>query len=465
MGAGSGSGSRVSRWADRRLAVVATAVVILLGLAARLVWLLADATRLTQANSEMFYVARAFAETGHLADAYGRGTGLTAHVTPVMPLLAGGVYRLFGVNALPAELLLTAISLAAVALSLFAVDRAMASLSVAWPARFLGLIGAWLVPLNLALEMRDFRVWEGSVAAAALASILAIIVKADQADRPPGWQTFIGLAATGGVMALVSPPVALGIYGCAGLLALRRRGVGAFVTLAAMSAVLLVAFSYPWALRNEAAFGEKVWSRSNFGFNFALGFHDGAVDPPDGLASFLARLNEVDPYTSASAREALTVSGGEVAYSALWTKRTMDWIADHPEASARIAGRHIVEYYFPPVWQWHIYGNTSVLSGPKAALVWLITALAGMGLAWRLMGRDLRYLYVLAAVSLPAIPYILAQPVTRYRYVIATILAFLAADFCWRLVERLAARRAGAASDPGSRLFGRRMPVVRSSDV
>jgi hypothetical protein len=241
---------------------------------------------------------------------------------------------------------------------------------------------------------------------------------------------------------MLSPAAALGAYGCLGLLAWRRRGAAAFGGVTVISLVLLLAISYPWAARNEAVFGERVWSRSNFGFNFALGFHDAAVDPADPRQAFLHRLDEVDPYTSPRALAALKAAGGEPAYSRLWTARTEAWIRAHPAAAAKIAARHLGEYFFPPSWQWNVYSEKSQAVAAKLAITWLSMALAALAIAWRLYVRDWRYLYVLAALTAPASLYVLVQPVLRYRYLAAALVMLLAADFCWRL---LAASLAGRA--------------------
>jgi hypothetical protein len=393
--------------------------------------------KLQPVNSEMFYVSRAFATTGHLADAYGPGTGLTAHVTPIMPLLAGGIYRLFGVGQPAAEILLIAISLLFVAISVAAISAAMRTLGLARSARLAGVALAALLPLNVALETVTFRVWEGSLAAAFIGVMLWAVIKLDGQAERPSWAQLGGLAALSSLMALASPPAALGGYGCLGLLALRRRGPAGLVGAAALSVVLLVAISYPWAMRNQQVFGHPVWSRTNFGFNFALGYYDGAASPADPRAAFLARLGEVDPYTSPKAYAQMRALGGEPGYSAYWTAKTKAWIAAHPQQSLQIAARHIFEYYFPPRWQWGVYTDAGAGAALKQLIVWASTVLAFAAVGWRLLRREWRFLYVLVVLTLPALPYLLAQPVLRYRYLIASLTLFLAADFIRNAIAAL----------------------------
>ena len=60
------------------------------------------------------------------------------------------------------------------------------------------------------------------------------------------------------------------------------------------------------------------------------------------------------------------------------------------------------------------------------------TVLGFAGLATGLACRDWRYIYVAAALVLPMLPYVLGQPLGRYRYPVDGLLVFLAADFISR---------------------------------
>ncbi len=66
-------------------------------------------------------------------------------------------------------------------------------------------------------------------------------------------------------------------------------------------------------------------------------------------------------------------------------------------------------------------------------LVDIIAVLALAGLAVALVRRQWIYLYLLPPVVLLPLPYILSQPLIRYRYVIASLLIFLAMDCLARL--------------------------------
>jgi hypothetical protein len=420
---------------DRRLFLRHAAGLLVLGAVLRFAYL--SYAGFTIRASEAFSVAAAFAARGELADAWGPDTGLTAHLSPGMPLLVGEVYRWLGVGTPAAEFLLACISLAFITVTILALDAAFERLGAAPLARFGAIALLCLLPLNIFLEMRKFRHWEGALAAAGIAVCLARSLKMDGDQRRPSWLNLGVLAFGASVLSLFSEAAALACFGIIGWLALRRRGWLGFIATTAVSAALISALSYPWAVRNEAAFGEKVWTRTAFGFNFAVGFHDKAISPADPLKVYSDRMVEVSPSSSPSALAALQSAGGEVAYGRLWTARTEAWVGQHPLAALKIAARHIWEFYMQPRWMWWPDKGPVAI---RVALLQTFTVLGFAGLATGLACRDWRYIYVAAALVLPMFPYVLGQPLGRYRYPVDGLLVFLAADLISR-AARLASNR------------------------
>ena len=365
---------------DRRIAFRCTAVVLIVGAALRFAWLFHGGFRVPL--SEAFYEAAAFATRGELADAYGPGTGLTAHLSPGMPLLVGTIYRWLGVGAPRAEFTLACLSLTLIYVSFLTLDAAFERLEAAPIARFGAIALLALLPLNLYYEMNDFRRWEGSIATAVVAVCLARAVELDAVDRRPSWPNLSVLAAGVALVSLFSLPAALACFGILGWLALRKRGWTGFAGAAAVSVALFVAVSYPWALRNEAVFGEKVWTRSSFGFNFALGYHDKAISPSDELKVFHDRLGEVSPFLSPTGLASLKAAGGEIAYDRLSIARTEEWIGKHPAGALKIAARHVREFYFPS--RWMFYGAGRRVAVFKQAVMWTIAFVGFVGLGVRL---------------------------------------------------------------------------------
>jgi hypothetical protein len=379
--------------------------------------------------NEVSLEASAFAARGELADAFGPGTGLTAHLSPGMPLLVGTIYRWLGVGTPLAEFALSCVSLVFIYVSFLALDAGFQRLGAEPIARLGAVVLLALVPLNLYLEMTEFRHWEGAVAAAGIALFLASALALDARDERPTWLELGLLGGCAGLLGLFSPPGALGCYGMLGWLALRKRGWAGFVAAAALSAALFVAISYPWALRNEAVFGEKVWARTSFGFNFALGYYDEAVNPSHPRKVYFDRFDQLIPTLPAENLAKVKAAGGEVGYSRLWTARTEEWIGQHPVDALKITARHVRHIYFPPGWLWG--ANPGVF---ELTMTWTIAFLGLVSLGVRLASRDWRYIYPAAALLLPMFPYVVAEPWIRYRYPIGGILVFLAADLVWRIV-------------------------------
>ena len=302
--------------------------------------------------SEASLEASAFATRGELADAFGPGTGLTAHLSPGMPLLVGTIYRWLGVGTPLAEFALSCLSLAFIYVSFLALDAGFKRLGVAPIAQLGAIVLLALVPLNLFLEVAVFRHWEAALAAAGIALFLAGALALDARDRRPSWLELGLLACGAGLLSLFSPAAALGCYGMLGWLALRKRGWTGFAGATVASAALFVVISYPWALRNEAAFGEKVWTRTSFGFNFALGYYDEAINPSDPRKVYFDRFEQLIPTLRPEHLAKVKAAGGEVGYSRLWTARTEEWIGQHPLGALKITARHAWEFYFPPRWLW-----------------------------------------------------------------------------------------------------------------
>ena len=269
-------------------------------------------------------------------------------------------------------------------------------MSVAPLARIGAIALLCLLPFHMSLEMGEFQYWEGSLAAAGIAVCLARSLRLDDAKGPTSWFDLRVLAVGVGVLRLFSEAGALACYGIIGWLALQTRGWLGFAGTAAISAILLAAILYPWALRNEAVFGEKVWTRTAFGINFAQGYHDKALDRADPRKVFNDRLDEVSPFTGPAALAEMRRVGGEAAYSRLLTARTLEWIHKHPLASLGLAARHVWEFYMQPRWMW---GSNVGLAVVKQGLAWTSTILGFAGLVMGLARSGRRYVYVAAGFA------------------------------------------------------------------
>jgi hypothetical protein len=203
----------------------------------------------------------------------------------------------------------------------------------------------------------------------------------------------------------------------------------------------------PWLVRNSEVMGKPILLRDNFGLELSLGFHADAAGTSDMHASFVKRLRTVHPFGDGSGRAyaALQAAGGEIAYAEKMGAEAKAWISDNPGASVRLAFVHLRGMLFPPAWYWDMFGKTSTGTLVKMAANWLLTVLALAGLGLGLWRATRPYVYVALFALLPLTPYILVQPILRYRYLIIALFTFIAADFIARVWVRLWRRPAGAA--------------------
>lgn len=400
--------------------------ILLLGAVERIVWLALRG--LGSGSGEAENTAIAFATQGALANPFGRGSGLSAHINPVMPIFAGTVYRLFGVRSVPAEAILAGSSILVALAGAFMIYRTFRLLGRPVESGLLALaLFAWL-PLNLELEAKALRVWESGLAVLLGASVLYLAAATDLRVRV-GWRNWALLSLLAALTIFISPAMGVATAGILGLLLLRTVRPAQWPAHAAVSALILAAVLAPWTIRNYEAFGRFIPIRSNAGLELAIGNHPAAVHPRDEAAVFLARLDEIHPYQSQRAFEKMRAAGDERIYADQMGAEANAWILANPGDFAALCVKHLGEFFFPPAWLWRVYENSSQGVLAKQVLIWTLAALglAGAFCAAVVWGARFRYVAIFALA--PALPYIVVQPILRYRYLVFATLLFLAVEF------------------------------------
>lgn len=410
------------------------------------------------AFAEAYHVAVAFARTGQIADAFTAGSGPTAHLSPVMPGAAGLVYRTFGVRSLASEMILAFFSIGCCIASFALLFAAFGRLGMARRSRLLGLAGCCLLPLYQPMEAGIFRIWESALAALLGTACLFVVVRTERSAR--GWTlaTIVPMALLGAATLFVIPVLGVAAFLIAGISLLRRRQFRAIPVAVLASLLALAAVIGPWAARNARVMGSPVLLRDNFGLETALAFYPGALRAPDPDRSFQARYDSIHPEDNPAVLRRMRDAGGEVAYSKGLLVGTKTWIAAHPGEAALLAGRHVVQYLFPPYWiVAKAYNGGAAVRLAAQALSWLLDLLmiaALVAAAWR---RRAAMLYPAIFVLLPVVQYALTQPIMRYRYLIFGISVFLAADLLCGLAERI-----GRLSGPERRAADKRAAALRA---
>jgi hypothetical protein len=417
------------RWTER---ADRNAVIILLaaGALARIVWLLLK-HHLSHAGGEAANVAISLARTGVFGDTFARGSGASAHFTPSMQLVTAAVYSLLGVRTGPAEALLAVFSIGISLAGGWVWYRIFAELNVSRAVRLLALAVFCLLPLNPNLEAVSFRAWDGALASLLSGISLLTALRLDARDKIH----FHGLLLISALCAItfyVNPAIALADYAAFGLILLRKVPPGRWPAAVGFAAVALAAVLTPWTIRNWEEFGRFIPLRSNFGIELALANHPAAASSRDEREVFLARLREIHPLESQSAFEKMLQAGGEAAFAQQLEAEAKVWIKNEPISFAQLSLHHWMQYYFPPQWAWDVYksGLTHAIA-IRQLVAWVLAAFGLFCAIWMPFRFGSRFLFVSCAILMPALPYMIVQPVPRYRYLVFAPMLFSAVFFLW----------------------------------
>ncbi len=418
------------------------AIILLLllgGIVARLLWAMTG-NGLRPFTGESHNVAVALATTGRFADPLANGGGYTAHVSMLTPLPSAAAYWLFGVDTRLAETALSLWAACLVALSIWLCWRIVCVLGAPPLARIAAVAFVCLVPIQFNLEIREGRSWEVNLGLVLLLWVLLRLLLADRKEVVDKRSLAVtGLAS--GFLFIVSPPAGLAAVVAIALFHFMRIPLRSW-WIAPLAFVLVAGpLAAIWAERNMVQLGEPIALRDNFGMELDISNYSGAVHPVDPGAAYVARIEDIHPLKVGRANEKLRAAGGEVAYYHQLGQEANDWIRTHPSDFLQLSARHFVQYYLPPKWFWGTFGAV------KGKAVWLrrmlvwTTAISGLCalvlLAW---GRR-NYAYVLIVTLACSIPYIIVQPILRYRYLVSSLLIFLAFDGAGRLINYLSGRR------------------------
>ena len=420
-----------------------TLILMLVGaVMLRLIWLtqVHDSPFAFVGAGEATRAALAVARHGTFADAYYQGYGPTAHLMPTMPVIAGGLMRLFGPGAPAANFALLVWSLAQTLCAYLLLRRLFIRLGSDRATIRIGMLLLCLLPIFAPQETVDFRYWEGAAALCFVCLNLLLLIGVEERGGVTTRELAI-IAALSAVTFFVSPGAGLAVDACWAVFAIRRLSFTRAAQLAVASTVALAVLLVPWAMRNAQAVGSPILLRSNFGIEFAIGNHPAALSPADPARVFADRLLQIHPYHSPAARAALHAAGGEVAYSRALGVQTFRWVAAHPGSFALLSLRHLSEFFVPRPWQMYFTGWEGLRSA-RALTIGLITLLGLIGLAAGLFARRRGYGTLALYIGLAALPYALVQPVPRYSYLVYGLLLFLAVEL---IVRALRLRRPGRA--------------------
>ncbi len=362
---------------------------------------------------EMGRIARALVTGRGYADPFHGFSGPTAWVTPLFPLILGGIFKAFGVYS----------QLSGWAILSF--DSLLSALTIPliWETgeRCFGLRvarwSAWIWALYpAAMQYAVKWVWEMTLTAFLFQLALLIALRigwvGNRAGDGPSWRRWLGFGLVWGLIALSNPGVLLFLPVC-GVWMLARSGKSWPMQLpkAVCSGLVFLAAIAPWCCRNEQVFHAFVPFRTNFGVELYLGNGPEA----DGF------LAEYDHPSKDAAQFEIYRRMGELQYAAWRGEEAKKAIrADMP----RFLRLCLLRAYF------YWFGVPNPAGHPVAdfgrALNYGLASCAGLlglglGLRRRIPGAAL---FAAAFLLLPAVYYIVAAH-ARFRHPLEPLMTLL----------------------------------------
>ncbi len=338
--------------------------------------------------------------TGHgFGSPFGPITGPTAWIAPLYPYLCAAVFKMFGVftpGSAFVLLFLNSLFSALTCIPICRIGERMMSPAV-------GLCSGWawaLVPYFWTWPTTE--IWETSLVALLLACLVLLTLQLGNATESSGTRAWLIFGFLWGVALLTNPALLTFLPVSFLWLIYRRRQEGApafrLITLALVICALVVA---PWLIRNRVVFGQPVFIRSNFGFEFHLGNYH--LSNGFGWAGKHPSANKEE-------REQYTRMG-EIAYVAVKREEAIAFVRQYPREFLALTAKRLyafwsggmIDYGGGPFLPW-LYGPFALLT----LFGWLLAARdrhEGQGL---LLGLFLLYPW----------PFYVAFPQARNRHAI-----------------------------------------------
>jgi Dolichyl-phosphate-mannose-protein mannosyltransferase len=382
---------------------------------------------------EMGRIGRALATGYGFADPFVGHTGPTAWVTPLYPLLIGGIFKILGVYTLKSAWVLLAINCVFSALMVRTTWEIGARCFGPGVARW----SAWIWALYPAAMQYAVRwVWEMTITAFLFSWILVIALRmrnigGEHEISPMTTRRWAIFGVLWGLVALSNPSLLIFLPFCGFWILFGAKNLLLEVPKAAFSAILCLWVVAPWVYRNELVFHRFVPLRGNFGAELYLGNGPGA----NGL---LMEYNhpEQDPVQLRLYRQM-----GEIAYSKSRGMLAAGYIRQNPGRFVSLCLKRM--YYF-----WASVPHPSVDSpwtefGRNLNYAFAsVAGLLGLGLALR-RRVPASGLMAMAFLTVPLAYYVVAAH-ARFRHPLEPLLVILGVFLFQSAKRRGSAAVAGA---------------------
>jgi hypothetical protein len=377
-------------------------------------------------------IARSLAMGNGFSDALREGTGATAWLTPVYPLLLAGIFRIFGIFTAASFVVAVALNVAfsaAACLPIFYAGRKIAGVGV-------GAAAAWFWAIFPNAIMIPFEwIWDTCLTTVLAALILWFTLALAESLHTRDWCLY-GLLW--GFTLMTNPalasllPLLLGWAAYSASRRERRRGIA----LSALAVLIVVLCCVPWTVRNFLAFHRFVPLRSTFPFALWLG-HNPVFDPRSPVTT------RVIPYEQGREYKQL----GETAFMRAKGSEAFTFIRTHPAIEANLFAQRFVAFWAGIDSPLQRLLHAESLADRIVLLANFLIALATLSGLVAVWIKRRHYAFVLSVfpVVFPWI-YYATQPYLRYRQPIDPILMLLTALAFDALLHRNAAQSLSSGS-------------------
>jgi 4-amino-4-deoxy-L-arabinose transferase-like glycosyltransferase len=379
-------------------------------------------------QTETGHIAYSLATGKGFASPFQRDTGPTAWLAPVYPLVLAGIFKVFGVYTRASFFLaifLNIVFSSATCLPILYAGKRTAGLGA-------GSTGAWLWALFPNAILIPFGwIWDTSLAALLVASIVLATLEVAESDRSRTW---IGYGLLWGLALMTNPAVGLVLPVMLGWLAFHReedarRGWRFGFRQPALALFLALACCIPWTVRNFAVFHRFIPFRSNLAYELYIGNNENYDERRRGV-----------PVITQDLETLRYLRMGETAFMDEEKQKAFRFIESHPRMEMQLMAWRFVDFWIGVPDPWRTFGQTDS---------WLIRGILLGNLlssAGALMGVIVLFVRRNAyAVPLAAFPivfpvlYYVTHTSLRYRHPIdpmVMLLAALAISAVWRWVDR-----------------------------
>ena len=360
--------------------------------------------------------------TGHgFSSPFGVATGPTTWIAPIYPFLCAMIFKVLGVFTIPSAIAVLGMN------SLFSALTCIPIYLIAerTVGRQVGLWAGWtwaVVPFF----MRWPITWVWDMSLSALVVSLLFLCTLDSRETV-SWKKWLGWGLLWGIAALTNPALLTFLPVSAIWLAYQLRDkwrkFAPLMAIAALGCVVVVA---PWLVRNRLVFGEYVFIRGNFGFEFHLGNYHYS----NGLGWFKRHPTQNERFLEEYQRL------GERVFVAEHARQGTEFVRQYPGEFADLCLRRFVvfwdgtslNYVLFDEWRPWMFVPLSLLT------LWGLVLAIGETVPGSILTAGLLLLY--------PVPYYLTYPNVRYRHAIEPEMLILSVYFLYTAITHFKAKLA-----------------------